>query len=288
MKLTFLLCCIASTTAEPETLDSDTTSTATKNSKPAAKVQRSADPSKPEPYSPSRAADLYSTYADDDDQGVIGPEELEKLFGDAGISLEGSLPLLLAWLFGSTEMAKVTKAEWEKGTAGLRISSLPALSAALTDLENLLVHDKPPLKPAQTTPSSKKNTSSSDPYDRSQYFRLAHDPKKAFLEFYLFVYTLSKPPQSRNIEIETACALWSVILAPRYPMVDDIISFINEKGTYKAVTKDLWSMMLEFCQTVSPNLDDYDPEAAWPTLLDDYVSTKKSKVDGAPSNANAI
>ena len=60
---------------------------------------------------------------------------------------------------------------------------------------------------------------------------------------------------------QTACAFWSVAVAPKYPIMQDIITFITvsvmvlpwamqsesislqEKGTYKAVTKDLWNMV---------------------------------------------
>ncbi|KAJ7090338.1 hypothetical protein B0H15DRAFT_260359 [Mycena belliarum] len=47
------------------------------------------------------------------------------------------------------------------------------------------------------------------------------------------------------------------------------------RGTYKATNKDLWSMMLEFCRTVKPTLQDYEADGAWPTLLDDFVAWRK-------------
>ncbi|THH23151.1 hypothetical protein EUX98_g8026 [Antrodiella citrinella] len=235
------------------------------------------EPAKLEPYSPARATDLFAAYADEDDKDVIGPEGFEKLCSDAGVSLEGALPLILAWQFGATEMAKVKRGEWEKGTAELRISCLPALSTALHELENLLILDKPPLKHSTAT---KKTAVSVDPYNRSRYLGYAADTTAAYTELYMFLFVLSKPPQSRNIDMETACAMWSVCLAPRYPLVNDIIAFINDKGTYKAVTKDIWSMMLEFCRTVSPNLDNYDADGAWPTLLDDFM-VEQSKADSA-------
>ena len=81
--------------------------------------------------------------------------------------------------------------------------------------------------------------------------------------------------------METATALWSVLLVPKYPLMSEVIEFINTKeGTYKAANKDLWAMMLEFCETVNPNLSDYERDGAWPTLLDDFVSWKKSKSEG--------
>ncbi|KAE9395814.1 hypothetical protein BT96DRAFT_922564 [Gymnopus androsaceus JB14] len=42
----------------------------------------------------------------------------------------------------------------------------------------------------------------------------------------------------------------------------EVISFIEEKeGVYKATTKDMWTMMLEFCETVKPDLQDYEADS---------------------------
>jgi hypothetical protein len=62
--------------------------------------------------------------------------------------------------------------------------------------------------------------------------------------------------------METACALWSVVLAPQFPLIAEVTEFINvgsrervmfsladtlcisqTTGTYKGVNKDLWSMV---------------------------------------------
>ncbi|TCD70581.1 hypothetical protein EIP91_002611 [Steccherinum ochraceum] len=272
--------------APPAGAQSGDTATS-KSTKSAVKAKPPADLSKVEPYTPARATALFAEYADDDDEDVIGPEGFERLCNDANISLEGALPLLLAWQLGATEMAKLKKSEWEKGTGDLRISSLPALSTAVQDLENLLIIGKSPLKPVTQT-STKKNATPTEPYNRARYFQYAADTKKAYSEFYMFLFVLTKPPQSRNIDMETACAFWGVAVAPKYPIINDIISFVTEKGTYKAVTKDLWSMMLEFCQTISPNLENYEADGAWPTLLDDFVSSAKvGKADDAPTDIPA-
>ncbi|KAJ6598023.1 hypothetical protein B0H10DRAFT_735461 [Mycena sp. CBHHK59/15] len=67
------------------------------------------------------------------------------------------------------------------------------------------------------------------------------------------------------------------LLVPKYPLMAEVLEFIAEKGSYKATNKDLWSMMLEFCSTVNPTLQDYEADGAWPTLLDDFVAWKKDK-----------
>ena len=73
-----------------------------------------------------------------------------------------------------------------------RISSLPALSIALHDLEDLIILDKPPLKPNAQGPN--KKGASGEPYDRTRYFQYAVDTKKAYNELYMFLFMLTKPP----------------------------------------------------------------------------------------------
>jgi len=196
-------------------------------------------------------------------------------------------------MLDAKEMGKIGKDEWVKGTGALQISSLYALAIAIRDLESLLLLDKPPLNRPPSYPSIGKKSSGKikekekEPYNRDQYWVYAGDKKAAFLKLYGFCFALAKQPQARNIDMETATAFWSVLLLPRYPIVENVIEFINEKGTYKGTNKDLWSMMLEFCQSVNPNLEDYETDGAWPTLLDDFVAWKRSKTGTTHGEAKA-
>ncbi|KZT11591.1 DUF298-domain-containing protein [Laetiporus sulphureus 93-53] len=240
--------------------------------------------SSPQYYTVASAGALFRTYADPDDPSVVGPEGFTRLCSDTGISLDGALPLVLAWQMGAAEMAKINLSEWEKGTAELRISDLKVLSIALHDLEDLLLLGKPPMKPSLATQNRKKATSSSlEPYNRARYYRYAEDPQKAFNELYSFCFALAKPPQARNIDMETASAFWSVLIVPRYPLMSELLQFINDKGTYRGVNKDLWNMALEFVRTIDPNLSNYDADGAWPTMLDDFVAWKTGKSAGEAS-----
>ncbi|KAI0329867.1 DUF298-domain-containing protein [Cubamyces sp. BRFM 1775] len=186
-------------------------------------------------------------------------------------------------------MAKFKEEEWMKGTGELRASTLQALSLAIRDLEDLLLLDKPPIQPPPgTEPPVKKRSAQSagrvEPYSRQKYYLYAANREKAFLELYAFCFSLAKPPTGRNIDMDTASAFWSVLVAPKYPIMNDILKFIADKGTYKGVNKDLWNMTLEFCRTVQPDLSNYDPDGAWPTMLDDFVTWKKSS-NSQPSGA---
>ncbi|EJF62622.1 Cullin binding-domain-containing protein [Dichomitus squalens] len=247
---------------------------------------------KPEPYSEARARELFKKYEDPDTPGEIGPEGFEKLCGDLDISLEGALPLVLAWQMHATEMAKFKESEWMQGTGELRASNLQVLSLVLRQLEDLLLLDKPPITPPGTGSIKKRGNApsisdASELYDRNKYYRYAADKNQAFAELYAFCFALARPPTARNIDMDTASAFWSVLVVPKYAIMKDIIEFINEKGTYKGVNKDLWNMVLEFSRTIQPDLSNYEADGAWPTLLDDFAAWKKAKVGDGDVNVEA-
>ncbi|KAH7889985.1 Cullin binding-domain-containing protein [Phlebopus sp. FC_14] len=231
-----------------------------------------------EEYSRQRSQALFKSFADPDDSNVIGPEGLEKLCTEAGIPLEGAQSLLMAWQFKAHELGKFGREEWLQGTDVLWISSLSVLALALRELDDLLIHNKEPLsRPAKSIPS-KKRDDRQEPYNRSRYWQYASDRKAAFTELYQFCFALAKPQQSRNLDIETAIALWSVLLVPRHPIAAEMVEFLNENGSYRGANKDIWSMVLEFCRTINSTLDNYEADGAWPTMLDDFVSWKRSKM----------
>ncbi|KAI0694154.1 DUF298-domain-containing protein [Cerioporus squamosus] len=300
MRLLSLFCCVRSSDHD----HNDTSNGAAAGSSKTAASKASATP---EPYSEQRARELFKTYEDPDSPGEIGPEGFEKLCTDLDISLEGALPLVLAWQLHATEMAKFKESEWMQGTGELRASNPHTLALVLHDLEDLLFLDKPPIQPSTNAPKKKglAVSDASEPYNRTKYYKYAADKNKAFKELYNFCFALAKPPTSRNIDMDTASAFWSVLVAPKYPLMKDILEFIavclhtltyarippdesgpQEKGTYKGVTKDLWSMMLDFCTTMQPDLSNYSTDEAWPSMLDDFVAWKKPAAATQDDNVN--
>ncbi|EIN08036.1 DUF298-domain-containing protein [Punctularia strigosozonata HHB-11173 SS5] len=224
---------------------------------------------KPEPYAANRAQELFDAYADEDDKEVIGAEGFERLCSDAGLPLDGALPLVLSWQLDASDMGQISREQWTKGTSALQISNLHALTTCLTDLENLLLLEQEPVK--------RGSKGVNVPYNREQYFKYADDRKSAFGKLYAFCFILAKQGESRNIQMDIASAFWSVLLAQRYPLMKELLEFIAEKGTYKFVTKDMWNMTWEFVQLTDPNLENYDEAEAWPTLIDEFVAWKKAK-----------
>ncbi|KAI0293434.1 Cullin binding-domain-containing protein [Russula brevipes] len=225
-------------------------------------------------YSQQAAEALFSRFADKDTPDVIGAEGFERLCNEAQIPLDGALPLLLAWQCDSQEMGRISKKEWMGGTTALRVSSLASFAAVLDDLNNLIVLGKPPVasRPSMSHVKSQKSAV----HDRTRYDSYVVDTGKAFSSFYNFCFALAKPESSRNIDMETACALWSVY----------VTEFINATGSYKGVNKDLWNMMLEFCRDTRRDLSNFEADGAWPSVIDEFVRWKNAQIAIQPVEAS--
>ncbi|KAI5119089.1 hypothetical protein M0805_004862 [Coniferiporia weirii] len=235
--------------------------------------------------------ELFDAYADPEEPDIMNAEGLERLYSAADVPMDGARPLLLAWQLDAKELGSFAREDWMKGLEVLGVRNVQSLSAVLVDLEDLLILRKaPPPRPATQSISksikSRPSQSVIDKYKKDRYWGYVANVEAAFSKFYVFLFTLMKKEESRNISMEFALALWSVVLVPTYPIMSEVIEFINEKGTYKGVNKDLWTMMKEFCQTVEPSLDGYDSDGAWPSLLDDFVAWKKGKCGVEPDDAS--
>jgi len=82
----------------------------------------------------------------------------------------------------------------------------------------------------------------SEVYNRDPINGYISDRSAAFGSFYNYCFNLAKG-DGRNVELETACALWSVLLPAKFALAQPFIDWISEKKAVKGVNKDLWSMV---------------------------------------------
>ncbi|KAG8687584.1 hypothetical protein FRC11_006962 [Ceratobasidium sp. 423] len=252
-----------------------------KDNKKAATVSSGLDPAT---FTLERVQAMFDKYMDEDDSNIIGAEGMERLCTDASVPMDGALPLLIAWSVNGKTLGTITRSEFTDTFAKLRIDTPEKMALMASDLNSLFFGCN--IAEQASRMSLANSGRDAESYDRTQLRSYQRNAESAYSKFYSFCFVLVKPPQSRNIDMETATAFWSVILAPKYPIAGELLEFITERGTYKAVTKDLWGMTLEFCRTVQPDLGGYDEEeAAWPTLLDDFVEWKKAKTTAQNDDA---
>lgn len=91
---------------------------------------------------------------------------------------------------------------------------------------------------------------------------------------YTFLFNLSEG--TRVLPIETAVDNWMLLLKDRFALLDKWITFTTDVYG-KAVTRDTWNMIYEFSiyADSDPNLEQYDEEGAWPSVIDEFVEYVK-------------
>ncbi|KAF9131543.1 DCN1-like protein 5 [Mortierella sp. 14UC] len=185
------------------------------------------------------AADLEAKASLEDDEDFdreqIGPAGISKLCEDIDVSLETVDMLVLAYHLEADTMPIFTKDEWAKGMKKLEIDSVERLKAKLPELVERL-----------------------------------KDPVH-FKEFYRYIFMFAKDSEQKCMPIDTACAMISTVMKDR-PHEQRFVEYLGVKKPVKVINKDQWHNFLDFSDTVSEDLSNYDGiNSAWPVLLDEYV-----------------
>jgi DCN1-like protein 1/2 len=190
---------------------------------------------------------LYKRYADDPQDnlpGRIGPNGVVRLLSDLKVDPSDRSVLILAWKLNAGTQCEFTEDEWYKGMEAIRCDTVEKLSNWMRNSANQI-----------------------------------QDPA-SFRQFYLFTFNYAKPLASRGLSLLTAVAYWRIIFGENR-RVEDWIAFLESQGE-RGVTKDEWSLFLEFLNTVKPDLSNYDSEGAWPVRIDEFVDFCKSRSNGEP------
>ncbi|GKU97197.1 hypothetical protein SLEP1_g10370 [Rubroshorea leprosula] len=91
-----------------------------------------------------------------------------------------------------------------------------------------------------------------------------------FSHFYDFVFFICRENGQKNITVSRAVTAWRLVLAGRFRLLNQWCDFV-EKNQRHNISEDTWQQVLAFSRCVYENLEGYDPEGAWPVLIDDFV-----------------
>ncbi|KAG8384692.1 hypothetical protein BUALT_Bualt04G0144400 [Buddleja alternifolia] len=91
-----------------------------------------------------------------------------------------------------------------------------------------------------------------------------------FSRFYEFVFFICRENGQKNITVSRAVMAWRLVLAGRFRLLNQWCNFI-EKNQRHNISEDTWRQVLAFSRCVHENLEGYDPEGAWPVLIDEFV-----------------
>nr|GMD10561.1 DCN1-like protein 4 [Ipomoea batatas] len=166
------------------------------------------------------------------------PEGIESLCSDLEVDHTDVRILMLAWKMQAEKQGYFTLEEWRKALKALRADTIQKIKKALPELEKEV-----------RRPSN-------------------------FVDFYAysFRYCLTEEKQ-KSIDIESICVLLDLVLGPYFcPQVDAFIQYLQTQSEYKVINMDQWMGFYRFCNEISfPDFSNYDPELAWPLVLDNFV-----------------
>lgn len=98
-----------------------------------------------------------------------------------------------------------------------------------------------------------------------------------FRKFYMFSFDYNKPPEQRSLPLDTAKQLFPLILKGRFKHMELWLEFLETRK--HAITRDTYSLLLDFSQTIENDLSNYDEEnGAWPVMLDEFVDFARPKL----------
>lgn len=190
-------------------------------------------------YDVVKVTAIYDSLRDPD--GIITLEGTEKFCQILGVDPSDTVLLVIADYMQCAKMVEFTKEEFLRGFHELDCGSMNDLKALLPKLRKEL-----------------------------------DDPVR-FKEIYLFTYNYAKDsPQQRSISLEMAVGLWKLLLAEKVAFLDEWCDFLV-KNNKKVVPKDTWNLFLDFALTMKSDFSNFDPNGAWPILIDEFVQYKQEK-----------
>lgn len=197
------------------------------------------------------------------EEGYILEDGIIKLCSDLDIDpndISDTRSFILMWKLNATNYAEVSKEEF--------VSALEKLGY---DFFDMLIY-KVNIFSVDTIEGIK------DVVTKTQ--KSTTEDVNQFKVFYNFCFDYVRGTEKKSISMDEAKILWNVTLGPRYRYLDMWIEFLTKHNKGRNITKDTWSLFFEFTRLVDESLEDYDPDGAWPTLIDEFVEYAKPIING--------
>ncbi|KAI8069265.1 Cullin binding-domain-containing protein [Gongronella butleri] len=186
---------------------------------------------------------LFDKFQDPEQPDVItvdGTIELCQALGMDPTHLEF---LLASYHLGSEQMGEFHRKPFVNGCLSMRCETIEQLKAALAQLHAKLMSDQ-------------------------AYFR----------KIYNYAFLFGRQNGQKNLALDAAIELWKLLLASRFSHLDQWTTFLEAKHK-KAISKDTWTLFLDFALQPNFDVDTHDAEGAWPILIDEFVDYLKQGED---------
>ncbi len=195
--------------------------------------------------SPPKTAQIekyFNRYKDEDEDAILA-EGMENFCVDLGVDPTEFVVLLLAWKFEASQMCRFTREEFLNGCQKLRACDAKGLK------------------------------------DRFPELLIEVRKEKLFKELYNFTFTfgLDHSTAQRSLPIDMAIPLWELVFSRDKPAILDRWFAFLKATEVRGISRDTWNMFLPFCNSIRPDLSNYDESEAWPSLFDDFVEYESER-----------
>ena len=170
-------------------------------------------------------------------------DEIARFFQDLGVDSYSDIVAVLVSMYMKAESMGLYKtAEFLTGCEELGVDSMEGWKAAIKTL----------------------------------YGRLKDE--KVFEALYRYTYGFALQRGMKQIEMESACALWEMFLNDRCGFVGEWILFLQtEKKNLNAVTKDTWDLFYDLVKQTKGDIKNFVDDGAWPSLVDAFIIWREKK-----------
>lgn len=169
----------------------------------------------------------------------IGVDGMVRLCEHLGVDPSDIIMLVIAWKMEASTPCEFTRTEFKTGMNKMGADSIESLKTQFLSLREEL------------------------------------EDSVAFRDFYGFAFTYSREPGTKVLPLPMAIAMWRIVLGGRWTMLDLWLEFL-ETAYKHSISKDTWTMLLDFCLSVS-DISSYDDDGAWPVVIDDFVEWVRNK-----------
>ena len=94
---------------------------------------------------------------------------------------------------------------------------------------------------------------------------------KVYKDFYNFCFMFAKERDTKVLGQEMAIGMWNLLLADKFTNLPLWINFLESREKKWPISKDTWTLLLDFFRQTKDDFSDYDEDGAWPVLIDDFV-----------------
>ncbi|EYU33798.1 hypothetical protein ABFS82_08G159800 [Erythranthe guttata] len=178
--------------------------------------------------------ELYNRYKDPYADMILA-DGISVMCNDLQVDPQDIVTLVISWHMKAATMCEFSKPEFIGGLQSLGIDSLEKFR------------------------------------ERIPFMRAEMKDEQKFRDIYNFAFGWAKEKGQKSLALDTAIGMWQLLFAERqWPLVDHWCQFLQARHN-KAISRDTWAQLLEFARTVDPALSNYDPDGAWPYLIDEFV-----------------